>query len=63
MRSTAELVSIAGCSPTHFCEMAMPDLPSSTVTLLFTDIEGSTRLLQRLLRAAFAQHGGREVDT
>ena len=56
----------------------MPDLPRGTVTLLFTDIEGSTRLLQalggeryaavlsehqRLLREAFAAHGGREVDT
>src|SRR5918998_5565115 len=56
----------------------MPALPSGTVTLLFTDIEGSTRLLhalggeryagvlaahQRLLRASFAAHGGREVDT
>src|SRR3712207_4982546 len=56
----------------------MPALPSGTVTLLFTDIEGSTRLLhalggeryagmlaehQRLLRAAFAAHGGAEVDT
>ncbi|HEX6737279.1 MAG TPA: adenylate/guanylate cyclase domain-containing protein, partial [Vicinamibacteria bacterium] len=55
----------------------MPDLPSGTVTLLFTDIEGSTRLLQRLgeryaavlaeherlLRAAFQAHGGHEVDT
>jgi predicted ATPase/class 3 adenylate cyclase len=53
------------------------DLPTGTVTFLFTDIEGSTRLLQRLgpayalalgehqarLRAAFAAHGGREVDT
>src|SRR6266487_6207763 len=50
---------------------------TGTVTLLFTDIEGSTRLLrelrdgyaeviadhQRLLRRAFALHGGREVDT
>jgi len=25
----------------------MADLPSGTVTLLFTDVEGSTRLLQR----------------
>src|SRR5256714_15663901 len=55
----------------------MADLPRGTVTLLFTDIEGSTRLLQRLgerygealaehqrlLRAAFAAHGGHEVDT
>jgi predicted ATPase/class 3 adenylate cyclase/DNA-binding XRE family transcriptional regulator len=51
--------------------------PSGTVTFLFTDIEGSTRLLQRLgsryadvltaqqllLRDAFAAHGGYEVDT
>jgi hypothetical protein len=48
------------------------DLPSGTVTILFTDIEGSTRLLEalgqrygealeahrRLLREAFAAHGG-----
>jgi predicted ATPase/class 3 adenylate cyclase len=52
-------------------------LPTGTVTFLFTDIEGSTRLLQelgggyadvlaehrRLLREAFASHGGVEVDT
>src|SRR5437588_905169 len=52
-------------------------LPSGTVTFLFTDIEGSTQLLktlgplygdalaehQRILRAAFAAHGGHEVDT
>jgi predicted ATPase/class 3 adenylate cyclase len=52
-------------------------LPSGTVTFLFTDIAGSTRLLRqdrqaygvaltehrRLLRAAFAAGGGREVDT
>ena len=53
------------------------DLPDGTVTLLFTDIEGSTQLLRRLgpryaevqdrhrhlLRTAFEQFGGREVDT
>jgi predicted ATPase/class 3 adenylate cyclase/DNA-binding XRE family transcriptional regulator len=52
-------------------------LPEGTVTFLFTDIEGSTHLLQRLgdayavalgehqalLRVAFAAHAGREVDT
>jgi predicted ATPase/class 3 adenylate cyclase len=53
------------------------ELPRGTVTTLFTDVEGSTRLLQRLgtdayreqlelhrelLRAAFARHGGREVE-
>jgi hypothetical protein len=58
-------------------ETAAPDLPSGTVTFLFTDIEGSTRLLReagggyaellevhrRLLRQAVAAYGGREVDT
>ena len=54
------------------------DLPSGTVTFLFTDVEGSTRLLQelgaagyanalmehrRVLRGAFGAHGGVEVDT
>jgi len=55
----------------------MPALPHGTVTFLFTDIEGSTRLLhelgddyasalaehRRALRDAFARHGGVEVDT
>ncbi len=55
----------------------MPDLPMGTVTLLFTDIEGSTRLLRqlgdgyvnvlaqcrRLLRTAFQTYNGYEVDT
>jgi WD40 repeat protein/class 3 adenylate cyclase/energy-coupling factor transporter ATP-binding protein EcfA2 len=55
----------------------MRQLPTGSVTFLFTDIEGSTRLLhalgeryaqvltdhRRLLRAAFARHGGVEVDT
>jgi predicted ATPase/class 3 adenylate cyclase len=54
------------------------DLPSGTVTFLFSDIEGSTQLLQelgavayteallehrRVLREAFARHGGVEVGT
>jgi predicted ATPase len=54
------------------------ELPSGSVTLLFTDIEGSTRLLselgvqayedalaehRRLLREAFVRRGGVEVDT
>ena len=54
------------------------DLPTGTVTFLFTDVEGSTRLLRtvgveryaealaehrRLLRQAFGSHGGVEVDT
>jgi class 3 adenylate cyclase len=56
----------------------MAERVSRTVTFLFTDMEGSTRLLkalgrdryrevlgqhQRLLRDAFAAHGGKEVDT
>src|SRR6266540_2589491 len=55
----------------------MPELPSGTVTLLFTDIEGSTRLLRqlgdhyqdvlaehrRLMREAFDAHGGQEMGT
>jgi len=56
----------------------MPELPSGTVTLLFTDVEGSTRLLQelraeryaetlaehrRLIRQACADEDGVEVDT
>jgi predicted ATPase/class 3 adenylate cyclase len=55
----------------------VPGLPSGTVTLLFTDIEGSTRLLhqlgdrygdaladhRRLLRECFRERDGREVDT
>ena len=55
----------------------MAGLPSGTVTLLFSDIEGSTGLLRRLgpayealltehrrlLRVAFAGAGGEEVET
>jgi predicted ATPase/class 3 adenylate cyclase len=54
------------------------DLPAGRVTFLFTDVEGSTRLLhelgeqayaevltehRRALREAFGRHGGVEVDT
>jgi class 3 adenylate cyclase len=55
----------------------MPTLPSGTLTLLFTDIEGSTRLLQdigelyeqvlgehrRILHSCFERKGGHVVDT
>jgi predicted ATPase/class 3 adenylate cyclase len=54
------------------------ELPSGTVTFLFTDVEGSTKLLhelgaeayaealaehRRILREAFGAYGGVEVDT
>ena len=56
----------------------MRNLPTGTVTFLFTDVEGSTKLLhevgaeaysialaehRRVLREAFARHSGVEVDT
>src|SRR4051794_18455638 len=68
-------------SPTQFCwcaaALAEHMLPSGAVTFVFTDIEGSTRLLRalgeryaavldrhrELLRIAFAAEGGVEVDS
>ena len=55
----------------------MSELPSGTVTFLFTDIEGSTRLLlaagdsyadllethRRIVRDAIAAHRGHELGT
>ena len=55
----------------------VPDLPTGTLTLLFTDVEGSTRLLtdlgrqyaqvlsrqRAILRESFARHHGRELGT
>ena len=57
--------------------MSRPELPTGTVTFLFTDVEGSTQLLQehgheyaamldehrRVVRQAFEAHEGVEVDT
>jgi predicted ATPase len=58
--------------------MPRTDLPSGTVTFLFTDVEGSTKLLhelgaeeyadalaehRRVIRAACTREGGVEVDT
>src|SRR5213593_3924063 len=57
--------------------VAQPELPTGTVTFLFTDVEGSTRLLvelgddyaavlaehHRMLREAWRDHDGVEVDT
>ncbi len=59
------------------CDAVMPDLPTGTVTLLITDVEGSTELLKRLgdayaealddqhrlLERAIALYGGVVVDT
>src|SRR5205814_4788052 len=59
------------------CSRQMRQLPTGTVTFLFTDIESSTRLLhelgdayvdalaehRRALREAFSRHDGVEVDT
>ena len=55
----------------------MPELPSGTVTFVFSDIEGSTALLKqlgerydgvlsdhrRLMRESFTERGGVEIDT
>ena len=56
----------------------MSQLPGGTITFVFTDIEGSTRLLQelgdeeygrvsgdhrRLVRETFGERGGTEIDT
>src|SRR5690242_15719735 len=55
----------------------MGELPTGTITMLFSDVEGSTALLRRLgdgyadalsahralLRAAFADYGGQEMGT
>ncbi len=57
--------------------MMRPELPTGTVTFLFTDVEGSTRLLQqlregyadvlaahaRIIRSAIDEFGGHEIDT
>src|SRR6266511_2983470 len=73
-------VALVQISAHHYLgrAMARDDLPTGTVTFLFTDVEGSTKLLRKLgaeayskalaehrrvLREAFARHGGVEVDT
>ena len=64
-------------APAERSVMPTPEPQSGTVTFLFTDIEGSTRLLtnlrdrygellaehHRILREAFTRYGGEEVDT
>jgi predicted ATPase/class 3 adenylate cyclase len=68
-------LTIRGAGRDNF---GVAELPAGTVTFLFTDVEGSTKLLhelgvdhyagalaghRRVLREAFARHGGVEVDT
>src|SRR5688572_21713842 len=84
-RASGSTVWIARARPSYVCHSPkrgarfrrMADMPTGAVTFLFSDIEGSTRLVkqlrdrygsvladhQRLLRDAFAAHGGYEVDT
>ena len=59
-------------------KLSYTDLPGGTVTFLFSDIEGSTKLLKqlgadrygqvladqrRVLRSVFEQYNGSEIDT
>src|SRR6266581_7696817 len=73
----AEISPFASPSESGQKRTRVGDLPTGTVTLLFTDIKGSTHLLQQLweryadilatcrqlLRTAFQQWNGVEVDT
>ena len=78
MRDDVQWCEHHGRSRLHaIAEDLMRDLPTGTVTFLFTDIEGSTRLLRRLgaqyhdvitqhhriLREAIGRGGGTEVGT
>jgi predicted ATPase/class 3 adenylate cyclase len=69
-------LTLRGSSPLN--SRVARELPSGTVTFVFTDVEGSTRLLQQLgadayadavaehrraLRGTFVRHDGVEVDT
>src|SRR5438874_12027514 len=74
---TRGLLAPVGCVFPGWRRSRVLDLPAGTITLLFTDIEGSTLLLQQLgeqyssvlaecrqlLRTAFQQYHGHEVDT
>jgi predicted ATPase/class 3 adenylate cyclase len=76
-RVSFEAAARGSAEPQTAAQGESPALPSGTVTFLFTDLEGSTHLLQslgaahyvealesvrRLLRTACAQHNGHEVD-
>src|SRR3990170_437076 len=74
IRRRSRVSASAVCCP----QMERRELPTGTVTFLFADMEGSTRLVadlgpaaftdildrhNRVLRAAFAAHGGFERGT
>ncbi len=77
MRPSAGEIALASRAAASHTRDAMPELLTGTVTFLFSDIEGSTRLLQalgdgwppvlarhqELLRAAFDVEGGEEAGT
>jgi class 3 adenylate cyclase len=78
-RAPINTISAGLIAPVRRCEDAcvVADLPEGTVTFLFTDVDRSTELVKRLqerygavlakhralLRAAFVEHGGAEIDT
>jgi predicted ATPase/class 3 adenylate cyclase len=77
-RASFEAAARGGAERQTAAQRDSSALPSGTVTFLFTDLEGSTRLLQglgaaryatllaehhELLRAALAAHSGHEVDS
>src|SRR5699024_7196730 len=76
-RSRVPVVATAAEAPAGGPRGAPEPLPDGTLTLLFTDIQGSTLLLDRLglhyrvvlsrqreiMRRAIADHGGREMGT
>jgi len=67
----------AGAKLSEMIRPSATELPTGTVTFMFTDVEGSTRLVQQLgesfaealqqhqvlMRAALAEHSGIEVST
>ena len=76
-RLDRHLGCLAGVPGGSAYDAGVPDLPSGTVTFVFTDVEGSTELLKalgdryaevlgahrRIVREAFGAAGGAEIDT
>jgi class 3 adenylate cyclase len=75
--TTLENIDLAAPPRAHETARAMAELPTGTVTFFFSDIEGSTRLIEALgtryggvlerhhalIRKAFAPHRGTEIGT